>query len=64
MQAYIYTLCANVVVFRVWIYYSIQVGLYSVTVRVRHCLHSDSASPKPGKRRRATLIIFVMAQCR
>ena len=31
---------------------------------VCHCLHSDSASPKPGKRRRATLIIFVMAQCR
>jgi len=24
----------------------------------------DSASPKPGKRRRAMLIIFVMAQCR
>ena len=24
-----------------------------------HCLHSDSASPKPRKRRRATLIIFL-----
>jgi len=31
---------------------------------LRHCLQSDSASPKPGKRRRATLIIFVTAQCR
>jgi len=29
-----------------------------------HCLHSDSASPKPGKRRKATLIIVIVAQCR
>jgi len=27
-------------------------------------LQPKSASPKPGKRRRATLIIFVMEQCR
>jgi len=31
---------------------------------LRHCLHSDSASPKPESKRRATLIIFDMAQCR
>jgi len=29
-------------------------------LRLRHCLHSNSASTKPGSRRRATLIIFVM----
>jgi len=28
-----------------------------------HCLPSDSASLKPGKRGRATPIIFVMVQC-
>jgi len=27
-------------------------------------LHPNSASPKPRKRRRAMLIIFVMKQCR
>jgi len=27
-------------------------------------LQPNSASPKPGKRRRATLIIFDMEQCR
>jgi len=32
--------------------------------RMVHCLFSESARPKPGKRRRATLIIFVMKQCR
>lgn|SRR6218665_1716201 len=31
---------------------------------VTFCLHSDSASSKPCKRRRATLITFVLAQCR
>jgi len=32
--------------------------------QLRHCLHSDSANPKPGKKRRAIIIILVMAQCR
>src|SRR6218665_1808747 len=37
---------------------------YSLCMGVlRHCLHSGSASPKPGKRRKATIIIFDMEQC-
>ena len=31
-----------------------------VALELRHCLHSDRTSPKPGKKRRATLVIFVM----
>src|SRR6218665_2953844 len=34
-------------------------GIHSATV-----LYPNSASPKPGKRRRATLIIFIIKQCR
>jgi len=41
-----------------------NVQLHCLHCKLCHCLHSDSASPKPGKRRRATLIVSVVAQCR
>src|SRR6218665_1317139 len=30
----------------------------------RHFLFSENASPKPGQKSRATLMVFVIAQCR
>jgi len=35
----------------------------TVSISAVHCLHSDSASPKPGSRRSATLMVFVTIQC-
>ena len=46
---------------KIWYKMGVLVTLY---YKLRHCLYSDSASPKPVQRRRATLIIFVMEQCR
>lgn len=33
-------------------------------VKLHHCLHYGSASPKPEQKRRATLIVFDTTQCR
>ena len=35
----------------------------SMDVELSHRLYSDSASPKPGKMRRVTLITFVVTPC-